>query len=205
MNLLTIRTVPTVDILPALQGEDSHGRTASRWVGSFRFVEGPGPCRGSTHHGAVSTGHAKWPLLLSSKRRVPSFPRGLRRSSADSEVPVSLPVPTYPDGGPSGFGRMHPSLSDCPGMGAAVPRRMSTASIIADKNLSEPTARIPVVNGEALRLCPFVQPRKLTDTRLINVETIASESSVRPNRSESGSRRGRILPGVDRFPMMLLP
>ena len=35
-----------IDILPALKGEDSHARTAPRWVGSFRFVEGPGPCRG---------------------------------------------------------------------------------------------------------------------------------------------------------------
>ena len=78
------------------------------------------------HRGAVSTGRAKWPLLLSSERRFPSFPRGFRRSSADSEVPVSLPVPTYPDGVSSRFSRMHPNLSDCPGTGADESRRMGT-------------------------------------------------------------------------------
>ena len=115
-----------VDILPGLQGEDSHARTALRWVGSFRFVEGAVLIGTQAHRGAVSTGHVKWPLLLSSERRFPSFPRGFRRSSADSEVPVSLPVPTYPDGVSSGFSRMHPNLFDCPGMGADGPRRMGT-------------------------------------------------------------------------------
>jgi hypothetical protein len=125
------RTVQTLrqtgfDILPGLQGEDSHARTALRWVGSFGFVEGAVRVGTRAHRGAVSTGHVTWPVLLSSDRRIPSFPLGFRRSSADSEVPVSLPVPTYSDGVSSRFGRMHPNLSDCPGMGADGPRRMGT-------------------------------------------------------------------------------
>ena len=71
-----------------------------------------------------------------SERRVPSFPWGFRRSSADSEVPVSLPVPTYPDGVSSRFSGMHPNLSDRPGMGADGPRRMSTEPFRWPLNLS---------------------------------------------------------------------
>ena len=127
-----------VDILPGLKGEDSHARTALDW--EFQVRGGARiRVRDSPHRGAVSTGHVKWPLLLSSERRFPSFPRGFRRSSADSEVPVSLPVPTYPDGVPSRFSRMHPNLSDCPGMGADGPRRMDTETFRWPLNLSNRT------------------------------------------------------------------
>ena len=120
---LGVQTWRPIDILLGLKGEDSHARTALRWVGSFRFVEGPGPCQGFN----PSRSGLHWPCqvagtpLLETTGPVVSW--GLRRSS-DSEVPVSLPVPTYPNGVPSGFGRMHPSLSDCPGRGADVPRRI---------------------------------------------------------------------------------
>ena len=39
---LGVQTWRPIDILLGLKGEDSHARTAPRWVGSFRFVEGPG-------------------------------------------------------------------------------------------------------------------------------------------------------------------
>ena len=45
---LGVQTWRPIDILLGLKGEDSHARTVPRWVGSFRFVEGPGPCRGFT-------------------------------------------------------------------------------------------------------------------------------------------------------------
>ena len=43
---LGVQTWRPIDILPGLKGENSHARTAPRWVGSFRFVEEPGPCQG---------------------------------------------------------------------------------------------------------------------------------------------------------------
>jgi len=105
-----------LDILPAPKGEDSHRRNRNEagWVGSSRFAHRRG------------AGHAKWPLLLSSTRPVPSFPRGFGRASADSEVPAcfaSVPALFRRETVETRLGG--PILSDCPGMGADVPRRMS--------------------------------------------------------------------------------
>jgi len=85
-----------LDILPAPKGEDSHRRNRNEagWVGSSRFAHRRG------------AGHAKWPLLLSSTRPVPSFPRGFGRASADQRYLIILRrYPTCPGGVPVGFGR----------------------------------------------------------------------------------------------------
>jgi hypothetical protein len=47
---------------------------------------------------------------------------------------------------------MHPSLSDCPGMGADVPRRIDLISDADNKNLLKRTARIDGFQAVALRL-----------------------------------------------------
>lgn len=99
------------DILPTLKGEDPHARTATRGSGILTVRGRPFPVGRSIHRGTRSTGRARQPSLLSA-------------AVANSEVPLSLAVPTYPDGGLSSLGRMHPSLADCPGVGAGVPRRM---------------------------------------------------------------------------------
>ena len=115
-----------LDILPALKGEDSHRRNRNEagWIGSSRFAHRRG------------AGHAKWPLLLSSTRPVPSFPRGFGRASADSEVPDCFAsVPDVSRWGTSGLRSGIPSSSDCPGMGADVPRRMNHIMFRGQLNL----------------------------------------------------------------------
>ncbi len=103
------------DILLVLKGEDSHrqSHTKGSCVGSSRFAHRRG------------VGRVKRPLRLSSTRRFPSFPRGLRRGSADSEVPGCFAsVPALSRWGTSEPRSGTPSLSDCLGVGAGVPRRM---------------------------------------------------------------------------------
>ena len=127
-----------IDILPALKGEDSHRRshTAGGCVGSSRFAHRRG------------AGHAKWPLLLSSTRPFPSFPRGFGRASPDSEVlGCFASVPDVSRWGTSGLQSGTPRLSDCPGMGADVPRRMNR--ILSRGHLNLPIRTFATDDGDS--------------------------------------------------------
>jgi hypothetical protein len=131
------------DILRALKGEDSHERRPAE-LGCLRFAHRRG------------AGRAKRPLLLSSPRRFPSFPRGLRRGSVDSEVLACLAsVPALSRWGAIEPRSGTPNLSDCPDVGADVPRRMNEET--SRGHLSP--RRAPKVNDDG-RCIPAVNSRR---------------------------------------------
>ena len=100
--------------------------------------------------------------------------------------------PTYPDGIPAGFGRMYPSLSDCPGMGADVPRRMNR--ITSRGHLNLPIRTFATDDGDSS------PPSR---TGLSRLRLRKQRTRCRRLRRGSGPRRGRAVRGVraaDRLP-----
>jgi hypothetical protein len=158
------------DLLLGVNAEVTHEPGLPTWfagLGCSRFVDGTHRFGNLTHRRWATTGRIIRPLLLSSKRRFPSFPPGLRRLSADSEVLAFRSTELRQRSSAEGSGS-----PDTVRLNADVPRPTNRENIRAGLSL-------PIPADAALLSPPYPHPQN------------AKRSGVRTRREASRQRRER--------------
>lgn len=170
-----------IDLLPARKGEDSHRRSTPRRL-RLEFRNRP----------PMGTGGAKPPSHPSSPRSAPSFRPGTEQEVGGIGGTSLFWVSIHPRSATisrRGHGMAGSMLSDRPGRGAGVPRRLVGETASDEMNPTERTARVPALKDGVLRLSRHNRSRRTEGFRLVSVTCFFQLEAHYPDSGRVSSGR----------------